>query len=590
MSRQTLSIASLASKIIKSTPIITASLLLNSSVAFALNDTSGNWAGRCIERLNSIQLVRGYPDGSFRPNATVTRAEFAVLMLNAFPNAPKIRTAPRFRDVSPNFWGANAIGLAAERGFFSGYPDGTFKPNQAIPRVQAIAVMANAAKLPIPENHDRVLDAYFTDAAQIPRYAERAIAAGTRGEIVANYPDIRKLEPSRNASRGEIAAMLCQVRGFGDLVPAQYVVSEVNLLRDLFAFGPEIQAFGTFSEGLTMARFANGKIGYIDARGQTVIPPQFDAARTFTEERAAVAIGSGETAEWGYIDLQGNFVVAPQFAEVADFSEGLAATSLDGQTFGFIDLAGQEAIAPQFDAVLPFSEDLAAVYRDGEWGYIDQTGTVVIPFQFTAAASFRDGLARVEEGGKFGFIDRAGMQAIAPQFSAARDFSRGLAAARDETSQQWGYIDKTGNWAIAPQYNAAQDFSEGLAGVAIGEKWGFIDRSGNLAIPFKFYSPRTIYDSTVGPDADPLAVLPFDNGLALARNGTSVGFIDRLGRWHVEPLLYNDAEPISEGLARVHVGGEWIPEYDYPNNTPFVRGVALQGGGWGYIRILPPSN
>ncbi|MGB5898420.1 MAG: S-layer homology domain-containing protein, partial [Geitlerinemataceae cyanobacterium] len=67
-------------------------------------DTQTYWGRDCIDRLRSDNLVSGYPDGSFRPDATVTRAEFAILMLNVFSSAPRVRTAPRFTDVPSHYW------------------------------------------------------------------------------------------------------------------------------------------------------------------------------------------------------------------------------------------------------------------------------------------------------------------------------------------------------------------------------------------------------------------------------------------------------------------------------------------------------
>lgn len=553
-------------------------------------DTQTYWGRDCIDRLRSDNLVSGYPDGSFRPDATVTRAEFAILMLNVFSDAPRVRTAPRFTDVPSNYWAARAIGDAAERAFFAGYPDGTFKPTQAIPRVQALAVISGAKQFPIPENYDGVLDEYFEDALQIPRYAERSIAAATAGGIVVNYPNVRKLQPNRNATRGEIAAVLCQASNLGDaLVPPQYIASEINLWRDLFAFPPEVRALGRFREGLVTAELENGKFGYIDDRGNVVIPARFMLAGEFSEGLAFVAEAMGEHPKMGYIDRSGNWAISPQFVIAQSFSEDLAAVSLDGNKYGFVDRTGKIIISPQFDATFPFSEGLASVSVNNLWGFIDTTGAIVIPMQFTFAEFFSDGLARVEVDGKFGFMNKTGEMVIEPKFVAVRRFSQGLAPARDETTQKWGFIDQTGNWAIEPIYGAVQEFSEGLAGVAFQEKWGFIDQTGKEVIPLQFFSPQTTFGE-YNPNSYPYAVEPFSEGLALARNGIGIGFVDRQGQWIVEPWIYNDAQSISEGLVRVHIGGEWVPEYDYANSDVYFRGVTLQGGGWGYIRIFRPLN
>ncbi|GAX37920.1 S-layer homology domain-containing protein [Nodularia sp. NIES-3585] len=70
--------------------ILTFLLTLPHTRTLAFFDTQNHWGKDCLQQLGERKLITGYPDGSFRPNATVTRAEAAVLMLNAFPDAPII--------------------------------------------------------------------------------------------------------------------------------------------------------------------------------------------------------------------------------------------------------------------------------------------------------------------------------------------------------------------------------------------------------------------------------------------------------------------------------------------------------------------
>lgn len=192
------------------------------SRVLAFSDTETHWANNCIKEMTPRQLVTGYPDGTFRPNATITRAEFAVLILNAFPNAPIKRQGTTFKDVSTNYWAHRAIQEAYQRGFFSGYPGGLFQPNQAIPRVQAIGVMAGAMNYTIPNNPTNILRQYFTDAAQIPQYGVDAIATAAVNTLVVNYPNIKELRPNERATRGEVAALICRALNIY-AVPPQYI-------------------------------------------------------------------------------------------------------------------------------------------------------------------------------------------------------------------------------------------------------------------------------------------------------------------------------------------------------------------------------
>ncbi len=193
---------------------------------YSFNDIQNHWAIACIEGIGSEALMKGYPNGSFRPNGTMTRAEFAAVMVKAFPNAPKVREAANFSDVPSDFWGKGAIAAAYERGFLTGYPDNIFQPNQAISRAQAIVVMAKAQRLLPIINISAVLD-HFIDASQIPRYAEGDIASATQQGLVVAYPRQNELRPSDSITRGEATALLCRTNRAGTdaryYVPNQFI-------------------------------------------------------------------------------------------------------------------------------------------------------------------------------------------------------------------------------------------------------------------------------------------------------------------------------------------------------------------------------
>ncbi|MDZ8105861.1 MAG: DUF3370 family protein [Nostoc sp. DedQUE12a] len=197
-------------------------LALSSPDVVAFSDTQSYWAKHCVQQLGDRKLITGYPDGSFRPDATVTRAEAAVLMLNAFPDSPVKRTAASFKDVPANYWANKAISNAYQKGFFSGYPGGIFQPNQPIPRAQIIGVIAGGKNYSPLSNPMQTLQQYFNDAAQIPNYAQNAIASATINSIVVNYPNVKQLRPLQSATRGEVAALMCRALNIYT-VPPQYI-------------------------------------------------------------------------------------------------------------------------------------------------------------------------------------------------------------------------------------------------------------------------------------------------------------------------------------------------------------------------------
>lgn len=197
------------------------------TVAFSqttkLTDIQGNWAQPCIEQLAKRRIISGYPDGSFKPNASVTRAEFAAMLGNAFPDVAATRTGGKFADVPTNFWASNAIQKAYQNGFLAGYPGGVFQPNQNIPRVQALVSLSSGLKYVPVKPALETLSSAFADATSIPDYSKSAIAAATEKQLIVNYPNVRNLNPNQLATRADIAAFVCQATGAVGMIPTQYV-------------------------------------------------------------------------------------------------------------------------------------------------------------------------------------------------------------------------------------------------------------------------------------------------------------------------------------------------------------------------------
>ncbi|MDJ0733210.1 MAG: S-layer homology domain-containing protein [Nostocaceae cyanobacterium] len=176
------------------------------SITTSFADMAGHWATAFVEALLKAGLISGFPDGTFRPEAPITRAEYAAVIAKTF-HLPAKQTVRNFQDVQPEFWGASAIAKAMAMGFISGFPDGTFRPGQNLTRVQAIVSLVNG--LEIDGGNTDVLTIYG-DRAQIPSYATNAVAIATQKLLVVNYPQTGQLEPLRDITRGEVAALIYQ--------------------------------------------------------------------------------------------------------------------------------------------------------------------------------------------------------------------------------------------------------------------------------------------------------------------------------------------------------------------------------------------
>ena len=191
----------------------------------SLSDIQGHWAQGCIQQLAQRRVISGYPDGTFRPNNPVTRAEFAAIVTNAFPNAPVIRDKINFGDVADNYWATRQINRAYQTGFLSGYPNRTFKPTQNIPRVQVLVALAAGLQYRPSLNVEAVLNYTFADGGNIPNYAQNGVAAAAEKGLVVNYPQVRQLQPNQLASRAQVAAFVCQALEIDNGIASRYIAN-----------------------------------------------------------------------------------------------------------------------------------------------------------------------------------------------------------------------------------------------------------------------------------------------------------------------------------------------------------------------------
>lgn len=127
----------------------------NSTQSNSLSDvTRGQWFNHAVSTLSSMGIVKGHNDGTFAPNAPITRAEFAAIAARF--DDKNTDASSKFTDIASH-WAKNEIGIAANKGWINGYPDGTFRPNQYITRAEAMTLV-NRVLNRLPENSSDLLD------------------------------------------------------------------------------------------------------------------------------------------------------------------------------------------------------------------------------------------------------------------------------------------------------------------------------------------------------------------------------------------------------------------------------------------------
>ena len=112
--------------------------------ATRFSDVADNYTATAIETLRLMGVLDGYSDGTFRPNAALTRAQFCKMAVYAMDGSSELgrySTVSIFPDVKPSFWASSYINMAAKKGVIAGFADGKFKPNQTVTAGQAVTIL-----------------------------------------------------------------------------------------------------------------------------------------------------------------------------------------------------------------------------------------------------------------------------------------------------------------------------------------------------------------------------------------------------------------------------------------------------------------
>jgi len=174
----------------------------NTAVGFS--DIKEHWAEKTVRIFARLKLVEGYPDGTFKPDRPITRAEFAAMLDRVFQilggNASVV-----LKDIEDN-WAKESIEKLASAGVISGYPDGTFKPDQTITRQEMVVLLTrivnldNLEKDPAKGQFRDLDDAY---AAKVIRHAAQTGIVSGKGNGV--------FDPNGNATRAEALQIILNV-------------------------------------------------------------------------------------------------------------------------------------------------------------------------------------------------------------------------------------------------------------------------------------------------------------------------------------------------------------------------------------------
>ena len=173
---------------------------------------NSHWAACDIDKLAINDVVVGYPDGYFKPNQKISRAEFATMLVKGFNLNCDLNRQAMFKDVPRDNWANAAIAKAVDEDLLAGYPNRTFKPNANVTRVEALTSIAKGMTCDMDScKADEVLSRY-ADGNKVPDWAKIPVAKSLENGALKDSPTPNMILPHRDASRADIASMMQTVR------------------------------------------------------------------------------------------------------------------------------------------------------------------------------------------------------------------------------------------------------------------------------------------------------------------------------------------------------------------------------------------
>ncbi|ABI68077.1 Ig-like domain-containing protein [Syntrophomonas wolfei] len=252
-----------------------------------LNKSNPNF--NYIKYLSQRGIIAGFPDGSFQPEESLSRAQAAVMLVKAMGLEAKPTNEKVFRDVEKDYWASPYIASCVKAGYIKGYPDGSFQPEEKLSRAQGISLVLrlskqdmNRASLPLIEdvNHEH--------------WAARHIATGLAAEMVELDRSGNKFLPDSPFSRQEMCRALgmlltqdpdhyaCELKGklvveSGEIIlkragqSRKVEKSEIIVKGDIIESGLGGSAVINYSDGSSILMKENSVISIIDSRGRSYI-------------------------------------------------------------------------------------------------------------------------------------------------------------------------------------------------------------------------------------------------------------------------------------------------------------------------------
>ncbi|GIO62883.1 S-layer homology domain-containing protein [Paenibacillus cineris] len=175
------------------------------SPAFAaqpVKDINGHWAEKQLQEWVNQGTLKGFEDGTVRPNQSITRAEFIALVNRIFGYTESAQV--QFSDLSSSNWAYTDVAKAVKAGYVQGYQDQTIHPSADVTRQEAAAMIAKVVGLTAGQTDSLIT---FKDADRIAAWSKQGVAAVLESKIMNGYPD-QTFEPQKSLTRAEAVVLI----------------------------------------------------------------------------------------------------------------------------------------------------------------------------------------------------------------------------------------------------------------------------------------------------------------------------------------------------------------------------------------------
>jgi len=320
-----------------------------------------------------------------------------------------------------------------------------------------------------------------------------------------------------------------------------------------------------------------GKYGYMDETGETMIAPIYDAVEPFTEGLGLVV----REDMVGFINKSGDMDIPLEYDDAEPFNGGLAIVSTN-DLYGMIDRTNKKVVPIQYDLVANYSSGLALVANETAYGYVNKNGAEVVPLKLEYATDFENGFAVIDQEGKKGIINTLGRLVVPTKYDWLENFNEYMVC-RAKKDTAYGLIDNNGAEILPFIYDRIGEFSDSLALVAKDGKYGYVNSKGELLVELKydFYTEALVWGK-------------FKNGYTKFLKKDKYGMLNAEGE-EIFPAIFEDLGEYSESdLIAVKKRGKWgysdknlrlILPYKHELTRTFVngRGLIKTAEGWQLI-------